>query len=77
MSEGKYKHKEGDKVYFEMGEKLPSGWGKVCGIVGPIIIIELKEKIPNYPFTHTYIIDSQIKEPPKPEHGSLDMDGSR
>jgi hypothetical protein len=48
-----------------MGEKLPTGWGKVVGMVGPVIIIELEKPITGYPFTHTYILDAQVKEPPK------------
>lgn len=59
------KHKQGERVYFEMGEKLPTGWGKVCGSVGPVVIIELETPIPNYPYTHTYVLDAQIKTPPK------------
>jgi hypothetical protein len=57
--------KQGDRVYFVMGDKLPSGWGKVCGSVGPVIIIELETPIQGYNFTHTYILDAQVKEPPK------------
>lgn len=48
-----------------MGEKLPVGWGKVVGMVGPVIIIELETPIEGYSFTHTYILNAQIKEPPK------------
>ena len=58
------KYKQGDRVYFEMGEQLPSGYGKVCGSVGPVIIIELETSIKGYDFTHTYILDAQIKTPP-------------
>lgn len=48
-----------------MGEKLPSGWGKVCGAIGPVLIIELEIPIAGYDFTHTYVLDAQIKTPPK------------
>lgn len=61
----KSKYKQNDRVYFNMGEKLPVGWGKVVGMVGPVIIIELETPIEGYSFTHTYILDAQIKEPPK------------
>jgi hypothetical protein len=57
------KYEQGQRIYFEMGEKLPTGWGKVCGVVGPVIIIELEQPINNYNFTHTYILDNQIKQP--------------
>jgi len=62
MNETKYK--QNDRVYFEMGGPLPSGWGKVCGSVGPVIIIELEVPIAGYEYTHTYVMDAQIKEPP-------------
>ena len=58
------KYKQNDRVYFEMGDKLPSGWGKVCGVVGPVVIIELEVPIKGYDFTHTYVLDAQIKEAP-------------
>ena len=61
----KPKYKQNDRVYFEMGDKLPTGWGKVTGVVGPVIIIELEKPIQGYTFTHTYVLDAQIKEPPK------------
>ncbi len=60
-----FEYNQGDRVYFSMEDGMPSGWGKVCGMVGPIIIIELEKAIASYPFTHIYIIDRQIKEPPK------------
>jgi len=58
------KYKQNDRVYFEMGDQLPTGYGKVCGSVGPVIIIELEVPIKGYDFTHTYILDNQIKTPP-------------
>jgi hypothetical protein len=58
------KYTQGQRIYFEMGEKLPSGWGKVCGVVGPVIIIELEVPITGYNFTHSYILDAQVKPAP-------------
>jgi len=58
------KYKQNDRVYFVMGEKLPFGWGKVCGSVGPVIIIELETPIAGYDYTHTYVLDTQIKPAP-------------
>lgn len=55
-----FKYSQGDRVHFSMGDGLPNGWGKVCGIVGPVIVVELEQAIAGYPFTHTYVIDSQI-----------------
>lgn len=62
MSEQKYK--QNDRIYFSLGEKLPSGWGKVCGVIGPVIIVELEQPIKGYDFTHTYIVDAQVTTPP-------------
>ena len=62
MNETKFK--QSDRVYFEMGENLPKGWGKICGVAGPILIVELETPIKGYEYTHTYIVDAQIKEPP-------------
>jgi len=61
------KYKQNDRVYFEMGPQLPSGWGKVCGSVGPVLIIELETPITGYAYTHTYVLDAQIKTPPASE----------
>ena len=70
----KTKYKQGDRVYFEMGEKLPSGWGKVCGSVGPVIIIELETPISGYAYTHTYVLDAQIKKNPPTEVSPVVME---
>lgn len=63
MKEKQYN--QNDRVYFQLGENLPSGWGKIVGNQGLIYIIELEKLIPSYSFTHIYIIDNQIIEPPK------------
>lgn len=60
----KFKYTQGQRIYFNMGPKLPCGYGKVCGVVGPIIIVELELPIENYPFTHFYIIENQISSDP-------------
>ena len=62
MSE--YKYNKGDRVYFSMGEGLPSGWAKIAGIQGLIYIVEVEEPIKGYPFTHIYIVDNQVVDPP-------------
>lgn len=67
----KEKYNQGERVYYEMGQNLPTGWGKVAGVVGPVIIIELEKPINGYPYTHTYILDAQIKEPPKTEQSQV------
>ena len=61
--EKKYKFTQGQRVYFNMGPKAPTGWGKVCGAQGPIVIVELEQPIKNYPFTHAYVVDTCISEP--------------
>jgi hypothetical protein len=62
MNEQRYKqYKQNDRVYFTVGDI--SGWGKVCGQVGPILIVELETVIANYPFTHTYVMDVQVSVP--------------
>ncbi len=58
------KYKLNDRVYFSLGEGKPKGWASVCGIQGFVIIIQPEELIKDYPFTHIYIVDSQIVEPP-------------
>ena len=59
-----YKHKQNDKVYFDLGDGHIKGWGFVDGIMGLIYIIRLETPIPDYPFTHIYLVDTQIVEPP-------------
>ena len=54
------KIKQGDSVTFNLNEKVIGLTGKVCGKVGPIIIIELDKKLDGYEFTHIYITDVQI-----------------
>jgi hypothetical protein len=63
MSEEKYKLN--DRVYFSLGENKPCGWATICGVQGFVIIIKPEEQIKDYPYTHLYIVDSQIIEPPK------------
>ena len=61
MSEPKYK--QGNRVYFNLGEGAPSGYAKVCGVMGPMIIVQPEEAIKGYAFSHIYVIDSQIVDP--------------
>jgi hypothetical protein len=65
MSNNKDKFKQGDRVYYEMGESKPFGFGKICGVIWPVIILELESPIEKYDFTHIYVLDVQIKESPK------------
>lgn len=64
MSESKNKYSQGQRVYFSLGENLPSGWGKIAGVQGLVIVIELETPIKDYIYTHIYIIDTQIVDPP-------------
>ena len=58
------RYKLNDRVYFSLGENKPSGWAKICGVQGFVIIIEPEQPIKEYPYTHIYVVDSQIIEPP-------------
>jgi len=53
--------KQGDKVTFDLNEKSVNLTGKVCGKLGPVIIVELDNALQGYAFTHIYIVDTQIK----------------
>lgn len=53
--------KQDDKVTFDLSEKVVNLTGKVCGKLGPVVIIELDNALQGYAFTHIYIVDSQIK----------------
>jgi hypothetical protein len=55
------KYKQGDVVVFDLNEKSIGLKGKVCGVVGPVIIVELDGVLTGYPFTHIYILDTQVK----------------
>jgi hypothetical protein len=54
----KHTKKQGDKIKFKLKEVELSG--EVNGEVGPILIVKLDTPLKDYPFTHIYIIDSQI-----------------
>ena len=56
------KFKQNDKITFNLNEKIIGLTGKVCGMLGPVIIIELDEKLNGYEFTHIYIVDNQVVE---------------
>ena len=57
------KYKQGDRVFFTLSADR-NGWGKVCGLVGPVIIIELEQPLEKYDFTHIYVLDTQISGEP-------------
>ena len=53
--------KQNDAVTFDLDETKKGITGKVCGKVGPVIIVELNpNQLKGYEFTHIYILDSQI-----------------
>lgn len=58
------KYKLNDRVYFSLGENKPKGWASVCGVQGFVIIIKPEEQISDYSYTHIYVVDSQITDPP-------------
>jgi len=59
----KTKYKQGDSLTFNLNETVKDLTGKVCGKVGPMIIVELSEPLKGYEFSHIYILESQISEP--------------
>lgn len=58
------KYTQGQRIYFKLGDTKPEGWAVVEGHQGFVIIIKPDDKLPNYEFTHMYIVDSQVVEPP-------------
>jgi len=54
--------KQNDKVKFDLNEKVVGLTGKICGKVGPVVIVELDAPMGGYEFTHIYVLDTQIKE---------------
>lgn len=56
--------KQDQTVYFNLGENKPQGWAAVSGVQGFVVIIKPLEPLPDYPFTHLYVVDSQIVKPP-------------
>ena len=55
----KYTKKQGEKVKFNLNDKIQLT-GEINGQIGPMIIVKLDVPIKDYPFTHIYIIDAQI-----------------
>lgn len=73
MSEEKYKHKEGDRIYFDLDGKI-KGFGTIRGAttddlppIGRSWIVELEQPSPIntkvYPFSCISVFECQIKEP--------------
>jgi hypothetical protein len=55
----KYTRKQGETVKFKLSETIELT-GEVNGQIGPMIIVKLNTPLKDYPFTHIYIVDSQI-----------------
>lgn len=71
----KYKHKEGERVYFDLDGKI-KGFGTIHGAttddlppIGRSWIVKLEPPLPIdgkvYPFSCISVFEIQIKEPPK------------
>jgi len=58
------KYKQSQVVYFKLKDEMPPAAAYVCGVIGPIVIIEPVNPIPGYDFSHIYVIDSQIVDAP-------------
>jgi len=53
---------QGLEVTFDLSETSTNIKGKVCGKIGPVIIVELLTALKDYNYTHIYILDNQIKK---------------
>ena len=51
---------QNDTVTFDLNENVKGLTGKVCGVIGPVIIVETDNKLDGYDYTHIYIVESQI-----------------
>lgn len=56
--------KQDQTVYFNLGENKPQGWATVSGVQGFVVIIKPFDPVPDYEYTHLYVIDTQIVSPP-------------
>lgn len=63
----KQTYTQGQRIYFKLGDGKPEGWATIEGHQGFVIIIKPEDKIPNYDFTHMYIVDTQVSEAPGPQ----------
>jgi hypothetical protein len=74
MSDVKYKHNEGERIYFDLDGKI-KGFGRIRGAttddlppIGRSWIIELIQPSPIdstvYPFSCISVFECQIKDPP-------------
>lgn len=58
------KYKQDQVIYFKLKDELPAAAAKVCGVIGPIVIIQPIEPLQGYNYSHIYVIDSQIVDAP-------------
>ncbi len=58
------KYKQGDRVYFKLGENKPFGWATVEGVMGFLIIVRPETPMKDYVYTHIYVVDNQLIDPP-------------
>ena len=58
-------YKQDQRIHFKLDDKN-EGWGTVAGFIGPLhlIIIKLETHRPNYPFSHYYVMETQIVDAP-------------
>jgi len=54
------KYTQGQRIYFDLGKDKPKGWATIEGHQGFVIIIKPEEPIPDYKFTHLYVVETQI-----------------
>ncbi len=56
-------YKQDERVYFRLADDKPEGWATVAGVQGFIIIIKPEQPIKDYPYTHLYVVETQIADP--------------
>ena len=56
------KRKQDERVYYKIGEGKPEGWATVAGDYDLIVI--LKPEVPINSYSHIYVSQTQIVEPP-------------
>jgi hypothetical protein len=57
-------YKQDERVYFRLADDKPEGWATVAGVQGFIVIIKPEQPIKDYPYTHLYVVETQIVDPP-------------
>jgi len=57
-------YKQDQRVYFRVTEGK-EGWATIAGVQGFVIIIKPEKPIEKYPYSHVYVVDAQLINPPQ------------